>query len=501
MIIDARNLNQNAQQNKTLPTVEQKQAKELVLQLDKKHTNPNNEGIKVMTPLDNAAKGSKTDTLDLSRTGYYNLRETKLEFACDMEYTKDTALTNAWVNSQNAMFKRFGNSGKISDKTVIGMGKNEFAEYMKTHELDKEINWQSVNMQVWGSCDYDSFTKFTDHVSALYASLEDRIMTDFEGGEQAEQLEKLNTVYDKTVNEVVENIVGKTERSFSNLGTALPEGKLEKSIRQVVNDKVDTYRRFIAKNEDYAEIKNTDDKWMTRDIGFMANALKSACQQSNMEMTEELWSENDILVLGIFGSMYSDAASEGLANLQVIRANDEENLGLDMSIRWLKDQKVLSTFDPDEEIKTLCGKLFENYAGTLIKNADNAIKIIQKNAEEAEGADSSRFLPVDKKAVYYVLNMMKESYKDSCDEKTAIVKTSAFARNEFLKKAEDSNLWRYNNRYKSNAKSYWENFYNKDSQNSLSSMKNILEKWESFDDAVSSKDMYKLFKHIGYGIS
>ena len=96
---------------------------------------------------------------------------------------------------------------------------------------------------------------------------------------------------------------------------------------------------------------------------------------------------------------------------------------------------------------------------------------------------------------------MKESYKDSGDEKTAIVKTSAFARSEFLKKADDSNLWRYNNEYKSNAKNYWENFYNKDSQNSLSSMKNILEKWESFNDAVSSKDMYKLFKHIGYGNS
>ena len=260
MIIDARNLNQNAQQNKTLFTVEQEQAKKLVCLLDKKHTNPNqaiqikhgklnpnNEEIKVMAPLDSAAKSSHTDTLDLSRTGYYNLQETKLEFACDMEYTKDTALTNAWVNSQNAMFKLFGNSGKVSDESVIGMGKDEFAEYMKTHELDKEINWNSVNMQVWGSCDYDSFTKFTDHVSALYTSLEDRIMTDFEGGEQAEQLEKLNAVYDKAINEVLENIVEKTEQSFSGLGAALPEGKLEKSKPQVLKGKVEYYIIFIEK--------------------------------------------------------------------------------------------------------------------------------------------------------------------------------------------------------------------------------------------------------------
>lgn len=214
MIIDARNLNQNKQQSKTLPTVNQEQAKELIRLLDKKHTNPSSEEIKTMAPLNSAANNLRTDTLDISRTGYYNLRETKLEFACDMEYTKDTALTNAWVESQKAVFKLFGGSGKVSDEAVIGMSKNEFAEYMKTHELDKEINWNSVNMQVWGSCDYDSFTKFTDHVSALYASLEDRIMTDCEGCEQAEQLEKLNAVYDKVINEVIKNIVEKTEQSF-----------------------------------------------------------------------------------------------------------------------------------------------------------------------------------------------------------------------------------------------------------------------------------------------
>lgn len=495
MIIDARNLNQNALQNITLPTVNQEQAKKLVRLLEDRYTVPNNEGSEVMAPLDSAAKTPRRDSIDLS-----NLQEVRFEYACDMEYTKDTALRNSWVESQNTIFKLFGGSGKISDEAVIGMSKDEFKEYMKTHELDKEINWHSVDMQVWGSCNYDSFSKFTDHLGALYASLEDRIMTDFEGDEQTEQLEKLNAVYDKAVNEVIENIVGKTEKSFSDLGAALPEGKLEKSIRQVISDKVDAYRGFVAKNKDYAEIENTDDKWMARDIGFMTYALKNAYQPSNTETTEELWSENDILVLGMFGSMYSGAGDERFAGLQVLRANDEENLGLEVSRQWLKDQKVLSTFDPNEEIKSLCGRLFENYVGNLIKNADNAVKIIQKNTEKTERTAPSRFLPIDKKSVYAVLNVMKQSYSESGDEKTALVKTAAFARNEFLKKAETSELWRYNNDYKSNAKKYWENFYDAGTQNSSSAIKTILEKWENFNTAVSSKDMYKIFKCIGFGV-
>lgn len=239
---------------------------------------------------------------------------------------------------------------------------------------------------------------------------------------------------------------------------------------------------------------------MARDIGFMAYALKNAYQPSAAETTEELWSENDILVLGMFGSMYSGAASENAANLQVLRANDEESLGLEIATQWLKDQKVMLTFDPNEEIKSLCGDLFDKYVDNLIKNADNAIKIIQKNTEEAQGTDTLQFMPVDKKSVYAVLDVMKQSYSESGDEKTALVKSSAFARSEFLKKAENSNLWRYNNEFKSNTKSYWENFYNTDAQTSSSAMKAILEKWENFDAAVSSKDLHKLFKQIGYGI-
>ena len=498
MIIDARNFNAGAKQNSYLPTVDQEQAKELIRLLDRKYTETKNEGNQVMTPSGGEEKSSRIDTFDISTAGYSSLRETKLEFACDMEYTKDTALTNAWVNSQNAMFRMFGNSGKVSDEAVVGMSRDEFAEYMKTHELDKEINWHSVDMQVWGSCDFDSFTKFTDHLSALYASLEDRIMTDFEGDEQAEQLEKLNAVYDKAVNEIIDNIVGRTEQSFSELGAALPEGKLGQSIRQVISDKVDGYRDFIAENGDYAGIENTDDKWMARDIGFMTYALKNAYQPSAAETAEELWSENDILVLGMFGSMYSGAASREAADLQVLRANDEESLGLEVSMQWLRDQKIMSSFEPDEEIKSLCGKLFEKYVENLIKNADNAISVIQKSTVDTE---PEQFSPIDKQAVYAVLEVMKESYSESGDEKTALVNTAAFARNEFLKKAEDSKLWRYNNEFGTNAKKYWENFYDANARNSSSAMKKVLGKWEDFDTAVSSKDLYQVFRLIGYGVA
>ncbi|MCM1334744.1 MAG: hypothetical protein NC237_06800, partial [Eubacterium sp.] len=489
------------QKRSALPTGAREEAEKLIRLLDRKKTDGDGAETVVMAPLipgekSERAGAPRTDTLDLSLTGSYNLKETKLEFAVDMEYTKDTALTNAWVNSQNSMFRFLGSSGKVSDEAVVGMSKNEFSEYMKTHELDKEINWFSVDLQVWGSCDLGTFTKFTDYVGALYASLEDRIMADFAGDEQTEQLEKLNAVYAKAVNEVVENTVERTERSFSDLGVALPEGKLEESVRRVMDDKVNAYCGFIAKNEDYAGIKNTEDQWMARDIGFMAHSLTNAYQPSNAEADEELWSENDILVLGMFGSMYAGATGEGLANLQMIRANDEESLGLEISKQWLTDQKVTSTFDPNADVKSLCGKLFEQYVENLIKNADNAIKIIGKNTI---GTDSSQFSPTNRSAVYAVLDIMKQGYSESGDEKTALVKTAAFVRNAFLKKAESSYLWRYNNEYGTNAKKYWEGFYDAKG-GEPSAMKSILTKWERFGSVIGSKDFYKIFKEIGFGL-
>lgn len=91
------------------------------------------------------------------------------------------------------------------------------------------------------------------------------------------------------------------------------------------------------------------------------------------------------------------AAGKGAADLQVLRANDEESLGLEISRRWQTDQKVLSTFDPNGEVKSLCGRLFENYVENLIRNADSAVRIIQKTRRKRRVWIPRGFCPLIKR--------------------------------------------------------------------------------------------------------
>ena len=314
MNIDARNLIQfSSGKANTKYSFDEKRANEdfqkiqgLLRQLDSQHIDGNNSEDETVTEISepDTSRFDRYDRLEVSEEGNSRYKEIKLIWGSELDYTKDKAIDNAWINSQNTMFRLYGNSGRVSDEAVVGMSRGDFAEYMKTHELDKDIDWEAADMLTYGSCQYDKFSGFTDYVGALCASLEDRIMTDFSGDEQTEQLDNLNKLFDKAVTEVISNTAAFTEYVFDDLGASLPEGKLEASIRQVMTDKKNAYSRYIADNSDYAGINDSEDKWLRRDIGYMANALRNAFTPAETSSTGDAWSENDILVIGMMSTMH-----------------------------------------------------------------------------------------------------------------------------------------------------------------------------------------------------
>ena len=437
-----------------------------------------------------------TDRFEISSQGSSRYKEVKLELGFEIDYTKSKAIDNAWINSQNTMFRLYGNSGKVSDEAVIGMSRSDFAEYMKTHELDKEIDWNAADMLTFGNCNWDKFGEFTDYVGALCASLEDRIMTDFSGDEQTAQLEELNKLFDKAVSETISHNALRTELTFDDLGASLPEGKLEASIRQVMDDKMNSYRSFIADNKDYAGINDGENKWLRRDIGYMTNALRNAFTPDITSSNNDTWSENDILVIGMLGSLHSnDVGLNDLASIN--RFSDEESIGLSIADGWLRQQKILSTYNPSDDIRNIADELFDKSAERTIHRADLAVEVTKRGTVKT---DASQFTPIDRDAVYTVLDVAKKTYVETGDEKTALVKAAEFARNTFLEKSKTSNLWRYNNDFGTNAKKYWESFYDQKTTKTYydpSGAKSLIAKWTKFEEAVGSKD--KLFEQMGYG--
>lgn len=504
MNIDARNLIQFSS-GKANYSFDEKRANEdfhkiqgLLRQLDSQHIDGNNSEDETVTEISepDTSRFDRYDRLEVSEEGNNRYKEIKLIWGSELDYTKDKAIDNAWINSQNTMFRLYGNSGRVSDESVVGMSRDDFAEYMKTHELDKDIDWDAADMLTYGSCKYDKFSEFTDYVGALCASLEDRIKNDFSGDEQTEQLENLNKMFDKAVSEVISNTAALTEFVFDDLGASLPEGKLEASIRQVMTDKKDAYSRYIAENSDYAGINDGEDKWLKRDIGYMANALRNAYKPAEVSSNGDTWSENDILVIGMMSTMHSGEVG-GMGKLASInRYNDEESLGLTLANMWLREQKILSTYEPSDDIKGVTDELFDKYAERVIHRADLAVDVTRRGTVHTK---AEQFAPIDRDAVFAVVDTAKKTYAETGDEKTALVKTAEFARNTFLEKSKTSNLWRYKNDFGTNAKKYWESFYDQKTTKTYydpSGAKAMMARWLKFEETVGS--MAKFFKQNGF---
>ena len=502
MNIDARNL----ANNNLTTTTNQNETRQLIRSLNHKPIDPAYLEPQVIAPLEKAAIAgapARTDSLNVSKV---KIITTKCAY--DLDYDKDKSLENSWNFSTGSLaWLRSaepgcqGFSGRVSDEAVRGMSKDEFADYMKTHELDKTIDWFDTKQLFGGHNSYSDFVKQSDYTAALYATLEDRIKTDFSGEEQAEQMNKLNELYNNSVDLMVKgftesNVIYCVEGTFEKLGVPLPEGKLEESIRAVMDSKTAEYRKYVANHDDYAGIKNTDDKWMRRDVGFMAASLIKAYDVSGASADDDKWSEDDIVTLGMLGSMYAhEAQYKGQGS--VLDLNDEESIGMAISMTWLATERILSDRNASEDVRNIGNKLFEAYSANVIDRADRVMANARKNAV---GHTDAEFTDINADDVFGVVVVVKDSYSQSSGAEKAIHDMTKFACEQFLKKAKTSNQWRYNNPYApagTGSKGFWEGFYNSEPKTRMQGgMKSVLKTWEKFDKIMQSGDLDAFCRNI-----
>ena len=507
MIIDARNLNKGIQQNKALPTFDQEQTKELVHMLNRakeKYYDIKQEPLQGGDEQVKAKIVSAPNNMDYIDTS--TIKEVKWEFAFETDYSKDKALNNAWVASQNSIFTLMGSSAKAAGDGAVGLNKEEFLDYVRKNGLEKKIIWSDIETDLVGSKTFDNFKEFTDYTGALFAGLENRIKSDFSGDEQKSQLEIMNGLYEKAVNEFIEGfkhgvneLDAGLDLSFSHYGMDISEDKLDASIRRIIDGKRAAYSDYIAKNRDYAMVENTEDSWLKHDVGFMTCALKNAFRPTDVQSDDELWSENDLLAIGMLGSMYSayptiDKAYTKLQNM------DEERLGLALSMCWLTTEKITVDLNVSDDVKGLANGLFEKYAKVLIGDADEALSIARRSPS---GASASAFRNLDQKSVYAVFDVMKKTFEESGDYEKAIYETTSFARNTALSKLKDqeySKLWHYNKPREDalDANRFWSSFYDTNSKLDYGgAMGKLIKKWNTIDDILKSNDLLAFKQKIG----
>ena len=459
------------------------------------------EGLDAYTNIKNVPKSAdntvpKTDTftstvnsLDVSK-----IKPVRLERNYERNYTASDALNNCWfASAENNCFALYKSCSKVSDPSVSDMSKGEFLDYLRSNGLDREISWEGVEKNLSGSVDYENLGEFSDYAAALFAGLESRIKNDFSGDEQEEQLKNLNSIIENTVKHFSEQFLEQYGKAFESLDENFPKDKLEASINKIIRDKTAAYADYISKNKDYAGVENTEDSWLKRDLGFMTCALRKAFTPAVAPTDSGLWSENDIIAIGMTSELLGedDLFRQACAILQ---NKDEEYVGMGIAMKWLATEKITVELGVSDSVKGLLGGLVEKYAKKQMDAVDNALA---KLRSDSLGAEAKAFPDLDRASVFSIVDVMKKSYAESGDEKKAIIATAAFARKTYLEKSNSgkyAEVWRYNCT-SSNARSrysreFWENFYSADSKSSHSGgMSKILSAWDKFSETLEKKDL------------
>lgn len=492
MIIDARSLNSN-HTSENRQAISQNNAEILIRQLEKsesaycKTEQRSSQDITVLTP-------PKTDTyafdpgLDVSK-----IEMTRVKKHYELDYTANDALNNCWSASvQGNVFAMYKSCSMASDEAVADMDKGEFLTYLRENGLDKEINWTGIERNFRGGKNFDNFSEFTDYTAAMFAVLENRIKADYTGDEQQEQLYIMNGLYEKAVKEFADSMWENSGSAFRSLDADLPRDTLEASIKGIMDGKKNAYSQFIKENKDYAGVENTADSWLKRDVSFMTQSLRKTCNPADLKTQDGLWSENDILAIGMVANMYQ---YDGLYSkaCQMLGHKDEESVGLAMSMQWLATEKITVDMGVSDSVKGLINGLFEKYAKTFVDDVNFALDSARKNPLETT-ADS--FTSLDEKSVYAVLDVMKETFKESGNAEKAIYAATSYAHDTAMSKLEKdeyNTLWRYSNPKGGalDAKRFWGSFYDSNSKSRQGNgMGKLLKKWNTFSDIMDSKDLF-----------
>ncbi|MCL2019627.1 MAG: hypothetical protein FWG70_07695 [Oscillospiraceae bacterium] len=425
-----------------------------------------------------------------------------LQMPFEQDYTANDALNNNWfASTQNKIFSINIDSGvknngaTVKNEEVIGMDKEQFLSYIRENGLDKEINWGVVSLNFRGSSySFESFSAYTDYTAALYASLENRIMNDFTGDEQAEQLETLNHIFENAINDMSKYYINQINTTFEAVGVNIDKNEIEQGIREVMTAKKDAYLNFVKSNTDYANLADSEDKWLERDIGFMANTLRNAF--SPEVKTEGSFKENDIIAIGAIAGMFSGSGFES-GMIYGLDFNDEESVGLAIAMNYLMLNATMDNFNVNDSIRELGTDIFNKYSQSVINGINKGLHVSRDGATKV-GQKPEMFAPLKTDDIFAVVNTMIKTYEETKDVQKAIYETTSFAYTQFKgkeKTAENAVLWRYSapsGRYMANGADFWDSLYDNGSGSSY--MGKILEKWNTFAGAIEKNDYKNLSK-------
>lgn len=405
-----------------------------------------------------SARPQTTDISDIStiRTSLYAVDSS--------EYTKDSAVNKQWrkMNTLNILDVL---DGKV-DTSNLTLSAAEIEKRLQQDGLLDEVSdadfnmlkfeWSGINFGADTAnplSDSDKFRKNVEYLASRYAAMTDRIKNTYTGTQQKEQLERLDRLYqdtlERTANEYADLVGGALEK----YGVSGEREKIYQSYKNSVNECSDAYKDFLDQNPDFTKLEGTEDAWLLKDDEYIAQSLRNQgipSDSSGVSKANDDYTLRDLELLGQYISSLS--AMEARSNVYNM---SEEQIGLELAMTAMKTDVLVEKGNGSAALNATMKAALHRFINAYLNQFEDNLRTGRTQARTAY--DIQGHAGLDQKSVWSVYNKTMESYRLSGDAIQAMTKGAEYGKAQYLSKMNNESIqgiYRYKN-----GGAYWNQFF------------------------------------------
>lgn len=341
--------------------------------------------------------GTKTTAMTQIHLGSYEVLDQsdlgldkRLIFGAEKDYTEGDALWRQYVKDkgyrlhayidENGDVQSEGTVRLILRSNVSDEELEAFRKELVEKGLDDAIDWYGVKEDLSASIDLSddqNVDMIVDNISARYAVLKDKIMSQFSGTEQEEQMNILNDLYDRTKEELANSYAKEVGGILEGFGEDIKQN-LKKSFESAINQRISQYEDYLEQvGDNYAQISNSEDSWLYKDDAFMAAQLRKKMQTAEIKneqpvnnTTESTYNYEELKHIRDYAITLNDT----FHSYSAYNASDDSFLGEKLANIYKN-----SLSNSSDSVNKIINNTFEPFMDKLMDKLD---KLIEKNGEE-----------------------------------------------------------------------------------------------------------------------
>lgn len=371
---------------------------------------------------------------------------------------------------------------------VSKVSKDEFIKQIQNNGLDKEINWDSLNLNlvnVSGNIlNNNNFSDSLDYLSSQYSVLKNQIQENFQGEDLKKQISLLDNIFESTIDRYSHEFSNMVGGFLENNGLSGEKDEIYNSVKNIYSEQVKNYSKYIDENDNYANIKSPKNKWLEKDNYYMSSKLREVCKSGDYKDLDKTYSKDELSVMSTFVNnikkpIYCEWEFD----------QNEEALGLNFGIIELKTNILLENSNLRDDIVDKINIVKKNYYHNTIENYDNKYANSQKIVQDKRG-----FARMDKQAINDVFKFVINKYNNSNNISDTINESLDYAKNKYDEKRKDikySDIYRYSNNsefFKNMDNIKYKNYYGENKTIKTT----IIDNWNEFINEVTTKNKESL---------